>query len=357
MNRRVGPVAVALTAAALMLAACGSSSDGDNASTGSSGTSSAKSTKGLVIGDILYDADAYQIAQQKHMQKYADSLGIKMVFGNQKAQGTAAPNLMEDLLAKNVDGIIFQPADANVATPLVRQAQGQNIPVLGWAIPFTSDVTTPYVGLEEQEQARAAGKRAAEYVKKQFPGKPVKALIVTIAGVSICKDVRMGPFEEGVKSVAPDAKFTTINGAGDRNKAVTVTEDALQREKDFTIATGCNSDMSMGALQAFKSAGLGGATDKKPQHTYFYSINGTDEELRALTDPGSPLMEVLGLTPKEVAKTLIDTMVKMIKGQIDPKSKYTANVPDKALPADCTAANAFNRDEYLARQDLPCVGS
>jgi ABC-type sugar transport system substrate-binding protein len=357
MNRRVGPVAVTLTAAALMLAACDSSNDGDSGSTGSSGSTSAKSTKRLVIGDILYDADAYQIAQQKHMQKYADSLGIKMVFGNQKGQGTAAPNIMDDLLAKNVDGIIFQPADANVATPLVREAQAKNIPVLGWAIPFTPDVTTPYVGLEEQEQARAAGKRAAQYVQKHFPGKPVKALIVTIAGVSICKDVRMGPFEQGVKAVAPDAKFTTVNGAGDRNKAVTVTEDVLQREKDFTIATGCNSDMSMGALQAFKSAGLGGATNKTPQHTYFYSINGTDEELRALTDPSSPVMEVLGLTPKEVAKTLIDTTIKMIKGQLDPKSKQTFNVPDKALSTDCAAANQFNRDEYFARQDLPCVGS
>jgi ABC-type sugar transport system substrate-binding protein len=357
MNRRVGPAAVATIAAALTLAACGSSSDSDSGGSNSSTASGASATKGLVIGDILFDADAYQIAQQKQMQKYADSLGIKMVFENQKGQGTAAPNLMEDLMAKNVDGIIFQPADANVATPLVRQAQAKKTPVLGWAIPFNPEITAPYVGLDEQKQAFAAGKRAAEYVQKNFPGKPVKALIVTITGVSICKDVRMGPFEQGVKSVAPSASFITINGAGDRNKAVTVTEDALQRDKDFNIATGCNSDMSMGALQAFKSAGLGGASGKKPQHTYFYSINGTDEELRALTDPSSPVMEVLGLTPKEVAKTLIDTTVKMIKGQTNPNSNYRANVPDKPLSTDCATVNAFNKEEYFASQDLPCVGS
>jgi ABC-type sugar transport system substrate-binding protein len=358
MNRRVGPAAVAAMAAALTLTACGSSNDNaSSGSSGGSGSSADASTKKLVIGDILFDADAYQIAQQKQMQRYADSLGIKMVFENQKGQGTAAPNLMDDLLAKGVDGIIFQPADANVATPLVRAAQAKKIPVLGWAIPFNPEVTAPYIGLDEKEQAFAAGKRAAQYVQKNMPGKPVKALIVTITGVSICKDVRMGPFEQGVKSVAPSASFTTINGAGDRNKAVTVTEDALQRDKDFTIATGCNSDMSMGALQAFKSAGLGAAAAKKPDHTYFYSINGTDEELRALTDPGSPVMEVLGLTPKEVAKTLIDTTVKMIKGQIDPNSTYTTNVPDKPLSTDCASVNTFNKDEYLASKDLPCVGS
>jgi len=134
-----------------------------------------------------------------------------------------------------------------------------------------------------------------------------------------------------------------------------VTEDALQRDKSFNIATGCNSDMAMGALQAFKSAGLGGATAKKPAHTYFYSINGTDEELKALVDKSSPLMEVLGLTPKEISQTLIDTLLKMIKGTIDPYGSYTANVPDTPLTPDCSVANAFNKEEYFAAQDLPCV--
>jgi ABC-type sugar transport system substrate-binding protein len=290
------------------------------------------------------------------MQKYADSLGINVIFENQQGQGANAPDLMQNLLTRGVDGIIMQPADANVAVPLVRQAQTQKVPVLGWAIPFGAGVTAPYVGLEEKTETEAAGKAAAQYVRQNFPGQPVKALIVTITGVSSCSNDRMGPFEQGVKSVAPDAQITTVNGAADRNTAVTVTEDALQRDRGYNIVTGCNSDMAMGALQAFKSAGLGGASGKKPSHTYFYSINGTDEELRALTDPTSPLMADLGLTPKEVAKTLIDTMRKMISGKIPPYGNYTVNVPDKPLGPDCTAANVFNKSEYFATTNLPCVG-
>jgi ribose transport system substrate-binding protein len=320
------------------------------------GKTGAKGASSLVIGDILYNNDAYQTAQQKWMQKYGDSLGIKMVFENQLGQGTNAPNLMDDLLAKGVNGVIFQPADANVAVPLVKQAQGKKIPVLGWAIPFGAGVTTPYIGLAESTQALAAGKRAATYVLKHFPGQKVRVLIVTIQGASICQTIRMGNFVKGVKAVSPSASIVTVNGAGDRNKAVTVTEDALQRQKGFNIATGCNSDMAMGALQAFKSAGLGGATKKVPTHTYFYSINGTDEELRALTDPSSPLMEDLGLTPKQVAMTLIDTMVKMIHGGMDAYGSFTANVPDKALTPNCAAANAFNKDQYFAKHNLPCAG-
>ncbi len=284
----------------------------------------------------------------------ADSLGIQIVFENQLGVGTNAPNLMDDLLAKGVQGIIFQPADAAVSVPLVKEAQAKKIPVLGWAIPFGTGITAPYVGLDERAQTVGAGTRAAQWVKTNYPGKQVDVLLVTIQGASICADIRMGGFKEGVLSVAPDAKITTVDGAGSREKAVTVAEDALQRDKGFNVATGCNSDMAFGALQAFKSAGLGGATNKKPDHTYFYSINGTDEELKALVDKSSPLMEVLGLTPKEISQTLIDTLLKMIKGTIDPYGSFVLNVPDKPIPADCAAANAFNKGEYLATADLPC---
>ena len=340
MNRTFGKLFALLVISAVFAGACGNASP---------------AAKKIVIGDILYNNDAYQTAQQKQMQAYADSLGIQIVFENQLGVGTNAPNLMEDLLSKGVDGIIFQPADAAVSVPLVKQAQAKKIPVLGWAIPFGPGVTAPYVGLDERAQTVGAGMRAAQWVKTNFPGKPVDVLIVTILGASICQDLRMGGFKEGVLGVAPDAKIVTVNGAGSREKAVTVAEDALQRDKGFNIVTGCNSDMAFGALQAFKAAGLGGATNKKPDHAYFYSINGTDEELKALVDPSSPLMEVLGLTPKEISQTLIDTLLKMIKGTIEPFGNYTANVPDKPIPADCAAANAFNKVEYLATQNLPCT--
>jgi ribose transport system substrate-binding protein len=340
MNRTFGKLFALVAIASVFAVACGNSP-----------TAAAKKT---IIGDILYNNDAYQTAQQKQMQAYADSLGIQIVFENQLGVGTNAPNLMDDLLAKGVQGIIFQPADAAVSVPLVKEAQAKKIPVLGWAIPFGTGITAPYVGLDERAQTVGAGTRAAQWVKTNYPGKQVDVLLVTIQGASICQDIRMGGFKEGVLSVAPDAKITIVDGAGSREKAVTVAEDALQRDKGFNVATGCNSDMAFGALQAFKAAGLGGATNKKPVHTYFYSINGTDEELKALVDQTSPLMEVLGLTPKEISQTLIDTLLKMIKGTIDPYGSYVANVPDKPIPADCAAANAFNKDEYLATANLPC---
>src|SRR5258707_9386608 len=222
MNRTSWKLFAILVIAAVFGVACGSSS------------TAAKKT---VIGDILYNNDAYQTAQQKQMQAYADSLGIQIVFENQLGVGTNAPNLMDDLLSKGVNGIIFQPADAAVSVPLVKEAQGKKIPVLGWAIPFGAGVTAPYVGLDERAQTVGAGMRAAQWVKSNSPGKQVDVLLVTIQGASICQDIRMGGVKEGVLSVAPDAKITILDGAGSRDEAVTVAEDALQRDKGFNVAT------------------------------------------------------------------------------------------------------------------------
>jgi ribose transport system substrate-binding protein len=313
----------------------------------------AQSDEKIIIGDILYNDDAYQTAQQQHMQEYADSLGIEIVFGNQLGNGSNAPNLMDDLIARGVQGIIYQPADATVSVPLVKQAQERDIPVLGWAIPFGEGVTAPYIGLDERAQTVEAGKRAAQWVLDNFEGQPVKVLIVTIAGVSICEDLRMGGFKEGVLSVAPDAGIVTVDGAGSRETAVNVTEDALQRESGFNIATGCNSDMAFGALQGFRASDLGGATDKIPDHAYFYSINGTDEELKALVDPTNPIMEVLGLTPKEIAHTLVDTLLLMMEGEIDPLGDYRIDVADQPI-VGCEAADEFNKVQYFATEDLGC---
>src|SRR6266851_8840104 len=92
MSSRIGMAALASALAVLMLVVSGGGASAASSShSGGSASGQAKSAKGLVIGDILYDVDAYQIAQQKHMQAYANSLGIKTVFENQKGQGTNAP--------------------------------------------------------------------------------------------------------------------------------------------------------------------------------------------------------------------------------------------------------------------------
>jgi len=185
VGRKTGIALLVSFAAVLLAAGCNYSSHSDGP------VAQQKANNEIVIGDILYDTDAYQIAQQKQMQAYADSLGVKMIFENQQGKGTSAPNLMDDLLAKGVDGVIFQPA-----MPTSRfRSFGRRKPrcsSAGLGIPFGPGVTAPYVGLDERAETVSAGKDAAQYVLKNFPGQPVKVLIVTI---TVCRSVQICGWE------------------------------------------------------------------------------------------------------------------------------------------------------------------
>src|SRR5258708_32931920 len=137
MNRTFGKLFALVAIAAVFAVACANSPAG---------------AKKMIIGDTLSNNEAYQTAQQKQMQAYADSLGIQIVFENQLGVGTNAPNLMDDLLAKGAQGIIFQPADAAVPVPLVKDAPAKKTPGLGWPLPCGPAITPPYVGLDERAQ-------------------------------------------------------------------------------------------------------------------------------------------------------------------------------------------------------------
>src|SRR5258708_8794148 len=177
MNRTFGKLFALVAIAAVFAVACGNSP---------------AAAKKMIIGDILYKNEAYQTAQQKQMQAYADSLGIQIVFENQLGKGTNAPNLMDDLLSKGVDGIIFQPADAAVSVPLVKEAQAKKIPVLGWAIPFGEGVTAPYVVLDERSQTVGAGKGGPHGGNSNPSGKPVDELRGTVPRTATCQGSRVG---------------------------------------------------------------------------------------------------------------------------------------------------------------------
>jgi len=63
-------------------------------------------------------------------------------------------------------------------------------------------------------------------------------------------------FVDGVKSVLPDARVVaSVDGAGLKDKAVQVANDALTANPDVNIIFGINDDSALGGLQAFESQG------------------------------------------------------------------------------------------------------
>lgn len=330
-------------------------SDADDSDTAAAGDDSdADADEPFLVGQVMYSTGAYQLAEAQHFEEYAAELGLEVITVNQDLDPIVGADAIEDFIVRGVDGFAYQPVDAAVAVPAINGAQDAGVAVSVWAIKHGDGATAPFLELNESEDTFEAGRRLAEFSLAQWPDRPVSALIVDIASVQMCLDFRMDPFIEGIQSVAPDADITRFDGAGDRLTATNVAEDALTSGADFTIVSGCNAEMALGALAAFESAGRGTATDGVPDTEFFFSIDATPQEVDNLLDPSSALKLVMGLTPKENAQGKLDLLLRVLNGEIDATADEVVSVGSMLIEPDCDFINQYQRDQYFATEDMDC---
>lgn len=365
---RMRAAAVGLLAILLLAVAVGCGSSDDNSSdtgaapaatsTGGASTGASSDVAGKTIGQVLFGVDAYQQSHAKYFEARAKELGLNVKTVNGENSPQTQDKVARDLLQANVDAMIIQPPDPVAAVGTIKAIQAANIPLLIWGNGEVPGIKAPYVSLDERKETFQAGANAAKKVQETFPGKPIKMVVITIPGVAICEDFRMGQFIAGVKSVDANAEIVAQpNGSGVRAESKKVMEDVLRSGKDFNILTACNGESALGALSALEAAGRGKATGdspdtKKPVSEYIFTIDGSPAEVTKLLDPTSSVMEVLMLTPYENARRLADLVVQNMKG--DLPDTYRSGISGKLVGPNCDNANELLKREYGTT--VPCGG-
>jgi ABC-type sugar transport system substrate-binding protein len=324
----------ALAVVALVLAGC---------SAGTKSPSSGDGSSHLTVGSILLATGGYQSAHDDAMKSYAKSIGVTIKTCS--ADGAVAKQLacVNDMIAAHVDAVIIQPVDPKAATTMVQQLQTAKIATVTWAVGPVPGVKVPFIPLAEYDQAKAAGEKAAKWVKDNFNESP---LIVDLGlpNNTNCTNRETG-FIAGAKAADPASKVVAQpNGEGSRLASATVMGDVIASGKKFNIVTGCNGESTLGGLNALKAAGRGKAIDKKPVSEYLFSVDGTPDETTQLVDPKSPLMETLALDPYTNVRVLLDTAIKLQKGSIS--NSYTTDLKDIPLPTDCAQVNDIIKKAY-----------
>ncbi|HEX2071374.1 MAG TPA: sugar ABC transporter substrate-binding protein [Thermoleophilaceae bacterium] len=336
-----------MTAAAVLLTALAAGCGSDDDTSGESG----QGGDGLRLGQVLFGVDAYQQNHEKYFVERAEELGAEVQTVNGENSQPTQDRVVRDLINAGVDAMIIQPPDPGAATGTVRAIQDADIPVIVWGNGEVQGIDpAPYIALDDREQSREAGANAARAVEEAFPGEPVRMVTITIPGVPICEDFRMGPFVEGVKSVAPDAQVVAQpDGAGVRAQSNKVMEDVIRSGDDFNLVTACNGESALGALSALERAGRGKASvgddgRKVPETEYVFTIDGSPAEVEKLTDPRSSVMEVLMLTPYENARKLAELTIRHARGRLG--DDYRDTVTGTLVGPDCAEANRLLEREY-----------
>ena len=305
------------------------------------------------IGEVFYQTDPFQVALEKWAKRWAKQKDIELISCDQKAQAQLGINCVNDWIAQKLDGIIYAPADPAAAVKPVQDSQAAGIPIIAIVIKPNPPAKQPFLTAAERKQTFAAGQKAARDAKRFFPGQRLSVLALDLLNLPICKQSRMGGFISGVKSIARNARIYDIGAKGDRLDATNRTTDFLQSGREVNIVTACTGEMIQGALAALKSAGRGKAVNKRPLTEYVFAIDGDKQQLRQLLDPRSPVMQAMGLAPREQALKQINLLLEVIEKKIPLTSSKVVGSPGRLILPTCRSVNNYLTSEYLEKP-LPC---
>ena len=189
----------------------------------------------------------------------AKEFGVKAYMTGPTEWGTEPEiKVMEDLIAKRVDGISVAVLDIPGMTPVIQKALKAGIPVTCNNVDAPDSGRLGFVG----EDLFLAGAATAESVVKNM-GPKGKVIVSSVAIGSIWSRKR----QDGVMSVLnkyPDIKIVdTVNAEGDEQSAYAALENSFIAHPDITghISFG-GTDYLWGRLMENKK--VGNADSKKP---------------------------------------------------------------------------------------------
>ncbi|MFD6425442.1 sugar ABC transporter substrate-binding protein [Streptomyces sp. NPDC060198] len=260
MNTRMrrAAVAVAATAMAVSLAACGSAKEsGDKAD--SSSSSSAKKGDDLKIGLLLPEnaTARYEKFDKPIIEKKIGELTggkAEVVYSNAKQDATLQAQQVETMITNKVDALIIDAVDSKSIANSVQKAKDAGIPVVAFDRLAEGPIDA-YTSFDNEEVGRVQGKALLEALGDNAS----KGKIVMMNGA--ITDPNAALFKKGAKSVL-DGKVTVgkeydtkewkpENANANMEAAIT----ALGKDKIVGVYS-ANDGMAGGIITALKASGL-----------------------------------------------------------------------------------------------------
>jgi ribose transport system substrate-binding protein len=235
--------------------------------------------------------------------------------GQMKPEVQAAA--MDDLIARQVDGIICQAYDQVTMEVSIGAAQEAGIPVVSFVNVSSGKVKYPTMMIEERAGSIAMGELVATKMMEFNPGIKFKIASISDPSIEWAHDQRTQAFIKGVQNIAPDAEWVFNGGKSNREVSYATSEDVLQRHPDVNIMYGYNAENVLGAVAAFEAAGRGKAKDKVPLKEVFAGVDGSVPEIVKIANPNSSFKTTLALQPKTGARKCVDMLLKIINGELD----------------------------------------
>ena len=236
-------------------------------------------------------------------------LSCNMDLATQTAQ-------VENFITRGVDAMVICPAESAGIVGAIRKANAAGIPVFTADIAAQGGKVVSHIASDNVQGGRLAG----EYMAKLLKGKGNVAIINHPVVQSVQDRVR--GFKEALAKY-PGIKIVDDQAAeGQRDKAVTVTENLLQKHRKLDGIFAINDSTALGALAAIEQSGR--------KDIVLIGYDG-DPEAREKIRAGTALKADAVQYPREIGRITADTVADYLVGKkVKPFIPVRVGIVDRA---------------------------
>jgi ribose transport system substrate-binding protein len=261
----------------------------------------AKKVPVIAVVNKVLTGDPFLVTISDEAKRYGKENGLKVLVqaASSHSRADEQVSIIEDFIARNVDGIILLPCDSSIVVPAIKKANAAKIPVITVDTAAFGGKVVTHIATDNIKGSALAAEALIKAFKARGITKAKVAMIEGEPGQQTAMDRKKG-FVERIKKESWIEIVASLTSHWTTPGGVQVMEDILQSHPDLHgVFSAC--DMSgIGAAQVI-------ARNKKVDQVSLVTYDGLPEGLD-LVKNGSSYADIAQY-PKRMARKAIDAMV------------------------------------------------
>ncbi|PIP00325.1 sugar ABC transporter substrate-binding protein [Pleomorphomonas carboxyditropha] len=264
----------------------------------------AKEAKKIGLAVANLQADFFNQIKQS-VEAYGKTKDLEIITVDAKGDAATQVSQIQDLLAQNIDALIYIPAGATAASVPVKAAKAAGVPVINVDRNAEGAPGDTFIATNSVESA----KNLCDYIGKQTGGKGEMLIIHGQKGTTPEVDRTKGCAE--ALQAYPDIKVVgeLWSEGWHQDEGFKLTQDLLQTNPDVSIIWGQADALALGAAQAVKVA--------HPDHPIL--VAGFDGDTAALVALRDGVFDVtVTQQTQKMGRLAVDSAIALVKGETVP---------------------------------------
>ncbi|MCC2315927.1 substrate-binding domain-containing protein [Cellulomonas xiejunii] len=318
MKRLSVITAAVVAASALALSGCseGPASTEPTAATGGDDTI----TIGFSISTLQ---NPFFVSMEEGIDEAAAASGIEVTLADANDDPLKQANDILNFISSGVDVAVLNPTDGDAIVSSVEALNEAGIPVITVDRRAEGGDVLAHIGTDNV----TAGEATAKAFFEAIGGKGKIAILEGVPGAS--SSIDRGTGFENVLADYPEIEVVATQTANyQRSEGLTVAQNILQATPDLAGFLSMNDEMALGAIEAIRSAGKGGAVK-------VIGIDGGADAVKAVE--AGELVATIAQQSALMGSMGIEQAIKVAKGEKIEKDQ----------PVDVIVIDESNVDEYL----------